>query len=273
MATDRRALANSLSRRWWQEPDESLHQAVDSVVDIIAARQAPRHEALLRHARLYGDLPILGFGAFSYARVDSRASLGRLSLNVIRNCCNAVTAKSCKGEVRPYFLTSDGDYDLQQRAKKLQQLTEGLFHTHDVHGTTTRCFMDAAVFGTGIVKVFRDGDDVCIERVFPGELQIDDAEGLYGNPRTMYQEKYIDRQVLMELYPDSAEKIGEVWFESDPKPPLLIKFLFTTEALSVQVHPEGKTEMWHILAAEPGARIAAGFRKPITAERLRESRR
>jgi len=76
---------------------------------------------------------------------------------------------------------------------------------------------------------------------------------------------------LEPWYPDSAEKIGEVWFESDPKPPLLIKFLFTTEALSVQVHPEGKTEMWHILAAEPGAKIAAGFREPITAERLRES--
>ena len=76
---------------------------------------------------------------------------------------------------------------------------------------------------------------------------------------------------LEPWYPDSAEKIGEVWFESDPKPPLLIKFLFTTEALSVQVHPEGKTEMWHILAAEPGAKIAAGFRQPISAERLRES--
>ena len=46
---------------------------------------------------------------------------------------------------------------------------------------------------------------------------------------------------LEPWYPDSTEKIGEVWFESDPKPPLLIKLLFTTEALSVQVHPEGKT--------------------------------
>jgi|SRR5581483_834039 len=72
-------------------------------------------------------------------------------------------------------------------------------------------------------------------------------------------------------FPDSVEKIGEVWFESEPKPPLLIKFLFTTEPLSVQVHPEGKTEMWHILAAEPGAKVAAGFREPITPERLRES--
>ena len=68
--------------------------------------------------------------------------------------------------------------------------------------------------------------------------------------------------------------IGEVWFEA-PEVPLLVKFLFTNEKLSVQVHPDdkyarfhhsspGKTEMWHVLAAEPGAKIAAGFREPVT---------
>src|SRR5678816_2288188 len=76
---------------------------------------------------------------------------------------------------------------------------------------------------------------------------------------------------LQPWYANAAQKIGEVWFESDPRPPLLVKFLFTTENLSVRVHPEGKTEMWHILAAEPGAKIAAGFREPITEQRLRES--
>ncbi|MGZ4836074.1 MAG: class I mannose-6-phosphate isomerase [Terriglobales bacterium] len=76
---------------------------------------------------------------------------------------------------------------------------------------------------------------------------------------------------LEPLYQNASEKIGEVWFEGLPDLPLLIKFLFTTEPLSVQVHPEGKTEMWHILAAEPGAKIAAGFRETISKPRLRES--
>jgi mannose-6-phosphate isomerase len=76
---------------------------------------------------------------------------------------------------------------------------------------------------------------------------------------------------LEPLYPNASEKIGEVWFEGIPDLPLLIKFLFTTEPLSVQVHPDGKTEMWHILAAEPGAKIAAGFREKISEERLRDS--
>src|ERR1051325_3657019 len=76
---------------------------------------------------------------------------------------------------------------------------------------------------------------------------------------------------LRPWFPDAGEKIGEVWFESTTKLPLLVKFLFTTEPLSVQVHPEGKTEMWHILAAEPGAKIAAGFRETISEDRLRAS--
>ena len=64
-------------------------------------------------------------------------------------------------------------------------------------------------------------------------------------------------------------KVGEVWFEGSEPSPLLVKFIFTSEDLSVQVHPEGKTEMWHILAAQPGARIAAGFREPVSEGRLR----
>ncbi|MCH7978150.1 MAG: class I mannose-6-phosphate isomerase [Acidobacteria bacterium] len=58
--------------------------------------------------------------------------------------------------------------------------------------------------------------------------------------------------------------------------PLLVKFLFTTEKLSVQVHPpdsyarkregsDGKTEMWHVLQAEAGARLAVGFREELRA--------
>jgi mannose-6-phosphate isomerase len=87
---------------------------------------------------------------------------------------------------------------------------------------------------------------------------------------------------LEPWFGNSSEKIGEVWFAGPDEFPLLIKFLFTTEALSVQVHPgdeyarehensRGKTEMWHILSAEPGARIAAGFKEPLNAEAMREA--
>lgn len=76
--------------------------------------------------------------------------------------------------------------------------------------------------------------------------------------------------------PPSGDPTGEVWF---PAGHLLIKFLFTEQNLSVQVHPSddyarihenslGKTEMWHILRADPGASIAVGLKEPLTAAEL-----
>jgi mannose-6-phosphate isomerase len=85
---------------------------------------------------------------------------------------------------------------------------------------------------------------------------------------------------LSPWFPDSDKPIGEAWYLTGQDLPLLVKLLFTTERLSVQVHPDdgedgprGKTEMWYILDALPGASIALGFREPITRERLRDSTR
>lgn len=96
-----------------------------------------------------------------------------------------------------------------------------------------------------------------------------------------FLEKVWGSERLEPWFDSHGKKIGEVWFEG-PELPLLVKFLFTSEKLSVQVHPDdthaakhhqsrGKTEMWHVLAAEPGACIAAGFREPLSADRMRET--
>ncbi len=77
-----------------------------------------------------------------------------------------------------------------------------------------------------------------------------------------------------------GRKIGEIWFSAPAAMPVLAKLLFTTERLSVQVHPgdayaqsrgepRGKTEMWHVLRAEPDATIALGLRAPVSKDRLR----
>ena len=87
------------------------------------------------------------------------------------------------------------------------------------------------------------------------------------------------RNDLAPLFGAQSTRIGEVWFEVSDQYPLLVKFLFTSERLSVQVHPDdtfaalhensrGKTEMWHILEADDGASIALGFLRPVSAEEL-----
>jgi mannose-6-phosphate isomerase len=79
-----------------------------------------------------------------------------------------------------------------------------------------------------------------------------------------------------------GRKIGEIWFADRSVLPVLVKFLFTSDRLSVQVHPDdvyaqahgeerGKTEMWHILEAKPGSTVAIGLREPASGERVREA--
>jgi mannose-6-phosphate isomerase len=85
--------------------------------------------------------------------------------------------------------------------------------------------------------------------------------------------------------PAGSPAIGEIWFETprgvgQDDPELLIKYLFTSDKLSVQVHPDdedarargherGKNEAWQILSAEPHATIAIGTLNPMTRDELR----
>lgn len=121
---------------------------------------------------------------------------------------------------------------------------------------------------------------------------------------------------LAPLYPDKtnlAEPIGEVWltgvdckvasgpfagktlgeawrempaewrgsrFADAGDFPILVKFIFPKDKLSIQVHPDdayaasheqaaggrGKTEMWHILSAEPGAKVLVGLKSGVSKE-------
>jgi mannose-6-phosphate isomerase len=73
----------------------------------------------------------------------------------------------------------------------------------------------------------------------------------------------------------AGRRIGEIWFEPPAElDTLLVKYLFTSEKLSVQVHPggaQGKEECWLVVAAEPDAQLGVGFREPIGAEAMREA--
>lgn len=84
----------------------------------------------------------------------------------------------------------------------------------------------------------------------------------------------------------ASRLIGEIWYQrpgsAAPDPSLLLKLLFTSQPLSIQVHPDdayarsiglasGKTEAWYILGAAPGAKIALGLKKRLAPQGLREA--
>ena len=96
--------------------------------------------------------------------------------------------------------------------------------------------------------------------------------------------------------PFAGKALGEAWREmpsewrgsrlsSVEDFPLLVKFIFPTDKLSIQVHPDdayaathdaaaggrGKTEMWHIVSAEPGANVFVGLKPGVDKEKFLEA--
>ena len=84
--------------------------------------------------------------------------------------------------------------------------------------------------------------------------------------------------------PPHGKRIGEIWFDDAATGPLplLVKYIFTSERLSIQVHPDdrqaqqrglphGGSECWYVVAAEPGATIGLGLREPVSRGELRSA--
>lgn len=82
----------------------------------------------------------------------------------------------------------------------------------------------------------------------------------------------------------SGRRIGEIWFAhpDGDDAPIMVKFLFTSERLSIQVHPDdeaaraagyprGKEECWLILDAKPGAELGVGLNREISREELHDA--
>ncbi len=86
-----------------------------------------------------------------------------------------------------------------------------------------------------------------------------------------------DLQELIEVY--MGDLVGEaVYGKFGPEFPLLIKFIDAEDDLSIQVHPDdqlsverhnayGKTEMWYVLDADPGAKLISGFNQELDKEK------
>lgn len=100
---------------------------------------------------------------------------------------------------------------------------------------------------------------------------------------TQFVEKPWGRHDLPERFAGTHDqKIGEVWFDGGPDLALLVKYLFTSERLSIQVHPDdatarkrglrrGKSECWYVLEAERGAELGLGLTQPVAEEELRRA--
>ena len=220
-----------IALQWWtqEHPYSDLVQSFR----VIEASDVLRREALLRYVRLYGNSGLWGYTPFTHNQVVDRA---RVTMNVIKSVCDTAVSRLSRQRPRPRFITHGGNWSLQRKARLLERFTDQAFYQGGLYQLAPKILLDAAVLGTGCLKVYRKGAEVQFERVFPGELFVDPADGFYGEPRNFYQRKFIDRQVLLRLFPDHYEAISAASRTTNAED-------FTATALVDQIEV---LEAWHL---------------------------
>lgn len=202
-------MTKKLDTYWWKKSNDEIPASLFSILNYFEKNQQYVEEDNLRNAKLYGNADILGLGAYQYTTtLQSPMPQSRLTLNVIKSCVDTVTNKIAKNKPKPMFLTSGEDWSVQQKAKKMNLFTEAIFYKANLYDIATQVFRDACIFDSGgFIKIYRDRSEVKCERVLCNELKFDDVEAYYGNYRTLYQTKLINREALMEMFPSKKNLI------------------------------------------------------------------
>lgn len=192
----------SSSKPWWQADEGRVFSQVIPYVQSVESAQFDLFNRFVRLAALYDPNGNLG---------DLRENVapGVVTENVIASNVDTVTAAIATVDVRARFMTDDGDWSTQRTAKMLEWYAEGLTDLLGIAAQVRRAFKDAAIKGTGIVKVYADEfEDIHVERVMVDDIVIDEREVMSGaSPKQMHQRMKVDREELIAQFPEFEDEI------------------------------------------------------------------
>lgn len=189
---------------WWEaKSDKELCDQMLSTVTYLKENQAFRYRQAALYARLYGNQSLYSFIGQNMSKADQVSGLpfDRPTYNLISSIVDTLVAKISQSRPAPVFLTDNSDYKERNMAKKLNNFILGEFYRTKTYDKAAMALRDALVEGTGCLKVYEKDGKVELERKLLTELLIDPNEGLYGEPRQLFELKLIDRKVLMDMCP------------------------------------------------------------------------
>lgn len=101
-------------------------------------------------------------------------------------------------------------------------------------------------------------------------------------PSIKLQPKFVEKIWGRDVVPNHpidklGKRIGELWFDhpNGTTTPLLVKYIYTSEKLSIRLHSSGdyagKEECWYILDAEPASVVGIGTILPLDRQSLHDA--
>lgn len=181
--------------RWHDKDARDPHSIVHATVKDIE-NESSRHERNKRYMAKYLNRPAAEVGLRpGEGGADSFTS--PLALNALHSAVSTVASKICMQRPRPFFLTNNGSYEDQERAKLLQKFVQGVFSQNKVYQSQApRAFLDSMLMDIGALKVSPWHGRIKVERANADHIIVDES-AKSTEPRDLYQLHYPSRGSLM----------------------------------------------------------------------------
>lgn len=213
-------MASASPERWYTvKGDDAKGKAVCDIADYFWREQAePRRRARLA-ASWYEGFDILTLSAHAYMAPGALRRAGdydQVYWNTPRALVQSLTAKVAgRQRPKPSFVCTDTDWVTKRRAKRLERFAEATLYQpqgqyRDAWDLGIRVFIDACVWGMGVLKVYADvaGKRIGMDRILPWELLVDPVEAERGAPRNLFHRYRYDKDLLIARFPKFEEAIN-----------------------------------------------------------------
>lgn len=205
---------------WWEPyergadlPKEEVQRArANSLLNTARSlenAQREVHEQNLWSAQLYSNRELAAFDwGNSVLNRASMAPVARAGENLVLMVVDTLVAQIGKNKPKARPQTRGASWRLRKMARKLDKFLYGEFIRNRVYEEGKRVFRDACIFGFGALFVGVEDGKLCVERVFPDELLVDQMEVVAaGKARHFYRRRVLPCEVVAATY--FADKTGK----------------------------------------------------------------
>lgn len=195
---------------WWEnaevDEDSGVHREVFPWVQELEENQYEIHQANLDWARLYSNRELQAFEWCGGINAVSHAPQRRLVDNLVQSVCDTATSMIAKHQPKPTLVPRDASWSMHRATQLADQYLYGEFQHLDIYEKTRRVFLDACVFGTGVLKITAADDglsgrkEICVERIMPDEIIVDQTECISTlQPMQIHHRKVVSRAWLKQV--------------------------------------------------------------------------
>jgi len=209
----------SVSHRWFsEETSAGAASALMAAATSLELWSYQRREMSLLCTRYMTqrDLPAT-YGFAMSQRASNAAMTFRNAVfappvfNVIATAADVLSARIWKNRPFITITPNDGDFKARNAAKDLGAYVDGLFDKLGFWNILETVGIDCMTTGTGIVKISEGLDgEIKLTRVLDSEILINEVDAAYGDPRSLIQRVFLNREDLASAYKDDPEAVAAI---------------------------------------------------------------